>query len=191
MVPATYVCRFVATRTAVFSIQEAHRPEIETRLALPNHKCGLDATAQIAEKDHCFNHGASDPRKTHNDLVEQGIPISLRTVRSLLNLCRKLRQCHRVIVCSVSAYPQRLRRLAQAYQPALGQTLLPQIIFAIPQSSCPNQLGDGPENHRSFYRNRAENASKSMAVPLMDPRFRTRRSRFPEVSAVTALDFSP
>lgn len=62
--------------------KKPYRPEMETRLALPYGKFGLDVISYIVNFDKERSLNVPGIR---NDLVELGIPISLRSVHNLLN----------------------------------------------------------------------------------------------------------
>ena len=69
--------------------KKPHRPEMETRLALPGCKFGLDVIADLVAQHEDPDHRIS---RIRDDLIRRGIPISLRTVRNLPNLYRKLKE---------------------------------------------------------------------------------------------------
>jgi len=62
--------------------QRPYRPELETRLALPYSKFGLDVIAAVARMR---NHNRSNSARIQGVLAKHGLPISLRTVRNLVD----------------------------------------------------------------------------------------------------------
>jgi len=67
--------------------KKPHRPEMETRLALPYGKFGFDVIAAVRNMRDFLGVRPPDIR---DNLLERGIPISARTILNLVDLARKL-----------------------------------------------------------------------------------------------------